>query len=289
MAGSTPFSRRNRQQRVVTPRELHDAIRRGRYFFDSFMMDPVCFNPGSLTEPGLTALARLTMFTGRNLFEWSLIGTDHSAASQPALATEGGLNIVLSGSDVAGNGIELNFGGALAGHPRNCTPRITGGGGEDWFVRALLIIDDVSGCEVFLGYRTTGVAVATLTEVLNMSGIRILGDDSSALAAYSIVSNLDNSSTTDYASTALTNTLTDATLVELMVQARGTYARYFINGTEVATSLSNRFALDQRVSPVLRAIQQTDIAAQIKLLAVEGGALEFKSTETLQSLAGATA
>ncbi len=284
---TSSFERHERRKRVVSPRMLTDAIRRQRYFLDTFMDAPLCTIYGSLTEPTLTALEKNRLFTGRYNFEWSVVAVDHTAASQPTIGSEGGLNLVLSGSDVAGNGLEVNFGSSLAGHPRNCTPRVTGGGGEDWFVRVLLLIDDVSGCEIILGFRTTGAYVATLTEVLNHAGIRVLGDSSSALAAFSTTTNLANSSTTDYTSTALTNVLTDATLVELEVQSNAGYVRYFVNGVQVGPT-TDQFALDQRVAPFLRALQQTDVAAEIKLLAAEGGPLDQRSEETLTALAGAT-
>lgn len=256
---------------------------KGRYFFESFMQDPVSFVAGiTLTEPAGTSLTEQSFFTGRHTFRYAYAG-DVTDAFVPTLATDGGYNWLFT--DNVGTGVEINFGGNLAGHPRNHIPSQ-----EDWFFRVLMIFDDASGVDAFVGYRKAGAYVATLTEVTDVVGVRVLGASGSTDATFTQITNLNNSGSTDYTSTALTVTgLEDATAVELEVRSVGGKAFVFVNGVQATGAIAYTYDSSDAMVPIVRILQATDVYAQAKTLCAEGGPLAYRRPETLLALAGATA
>lgn len=282
------ITRRHIERGAVNPEHLALAILKGRYFYDDFIMDPLCLKKGELTTPGGTDLQEQNFFTGRHWFEYTYVG-DATDAFLPTLATDGGYNWVLTTATLD-RGVEICFGGLKDKHPRNHTPRTSTGLGEEWFVRALFNVDDASGADVVLAFRKAGAYAATLSEYGDIAGIRVLGDSSSALAALSVVTNLNNVAATDsYTSTALTQTLTDGSSVELEVWSKAGKQRYFVNGVRVGQAAEYTYDAGDSFAPVARLLQATDIAAQLKLLAVEGGPLNCRRDVSLATLAAASA
>lgn len=264
----------------VGPENLNYALLRERYFFEQFMIDPLCNVKGSLTEPAGTSLESIVVRTGRYAFEYAFIG-DATDAFVPVLATDGGYNWVMTTATLD-RGVEINFGGLREGHPRNFTPS-----SEDWFFRVLMILDNASGADVGVLFRKVASAYgATPSDYTDFFGIRMLGDSSSALGAFSVMSALNNP--TDWTNTAITGTLTDATLVELEVQSVARKGKVFINGVQQNYGTAFTFDSGDRMSPVLRLIQTTDTAAQIKTLCAEGGPLACRQKGLLNALSVAT-
>lgn len=270
---------------AVGPERTSPSVVRGRYCFETFMSEPSVHVKGSFTEPLGTSLTEQVLMTGRHKFEYYFLG-DNTDLLIPTLASEGGYNWG-GNSNVVATGFEVCFGGVKDGHPRNFKPS-----GEDFFARILLITDDASGVDTFFGFRKNADApVATLTEVTDLFGIRILGNSDSTEAAFTLVSVLNNGGSTDYTSTTTTVTgLEDATAVELEVRVRGRRAYAYVNGVEVSQgrSLAYDFDTGDFVTPVWRFLQMTDIAAQMKTLAFECGLIDDRQDGTLLSLAGST-
>lgn len=270
----------------VGPENLTLSLLKGRYFFENFMQEPFARVKASNTdfEPMGTSLAEVVLMTGRYNLEYAFAG-DNTDVFIPTLASEGGYNFGGS-SDVAGTGFELSFGGLLNGHPRNHTPS-----SEDWFFRALFIVDDASGADIFLGFRKAGVYAATLSEYGDVVGLRVVGASGSTDGTFSIVTNLNNAAATDsYTSTTpvpAATGLEDATAFELEVRSVGGRAQWFINGVRYGGTTYTYDSGDV-MKPVIRMLQATDVAAQIKVLAAEGGPLEDRQPGTLASLAGTT-
>lgn len=264
-------------------RFLLDFVK-GRYCFENFMAPPLSTVKGLVTDaltPLGTSLQDQIVNTGRHTFEYAFAG-DVTDAFVPTLASEGGYNWAFG--DAPGTGVEINFGGLLAGHPRNFTPITSGGGGENWFARILLITDDASGIDAFLGFRKVATYAATLTEYADVLGVRVLGASGSTDAAFSVVYGA-----TDFTTASLNVTgLEDATAVELEVRAVNGKGLVFVNGVEYAWSSTKSFVADQVMAPVCRLLQMTDAAAQIKTLAYEAGPLEMRQSGSLLSLAGCT-
>lgn len=270
----------------IGPEHLVPSLLKARYFFEDFQQEPFARVKGANTdfEPAGTSLAEISLFTGRHTLEYAFAG-DNTDVFIPTLATEGGYNFGGS-SDVAGTGFELNFGGVRNGHPRNHIPS-----SEDWFFRALLIVDDASGADIFLGYRKVATYAATLSEYGDVVGIRALGASGSTDAAFTIVTNLNNAASTDsYTSTTLVPSLAgleDATVVELEVRSVGGQAQFFINGVRYG-GITYTYDSGDVMAPVIRMLQATDVAAQIKVLCAEGGPLADRHPGTLASLSGTT-
>lgn len=268
-------------RRAVGPEGLVNSLLKGRYIFETFSQEPLAGKKGAVyAAPAGTSLQEQWVDTGRYRLEYGYLG-DATDAFVPIIGSEGGWNWVLTTATLD-RGVEVNFGGTQPGHPRNFLSS------EDWFARILLNVDDASGVDLVFGFKKMAIPVLTLTEVTDIAGLRILGDSSSALAALSIVTNLNNGGSTDYSSSALTETLTDGSTIELEVQAVGRRAKFFVNGVERKASATYTFDDGDVLAPVLRALQTTDIAAEIKTLAYEAGPLEDRAKESLLTLATAT-
>lgn len=273
--------RRHVRAGELTPDLLHADILKERYFFENFMQEPWCTVKGATTEPGGTSLTENIVDTGRYRFEYYFAG-DATDFFVPRLASEGGYNWAVG--DALGTGVEINFGGLKDGHPRNHTPS-----GEDWFFRVLLIVDDASGVDIFVGFRRVAAVAATLTEYSDVAGIRILGASGSTDGTFTVITNLNNAGSTDYTATTTTVTgLEDATAVELEVRSINGKAYFLVNGSMVAGSPTFTYDSGDVMAPVARLLQVTDVAAQIKTLAAEGGPLSYRRDATLLSLAGTT-
>lgn len=268
----------------VGPEKLTRSMLKRRYIFEAFGQEPSASKKGaSFVAPAGTSLQEQYLDTGNYRLEYSFLG-DATDAFLPSLATDGGYEWGGIATATLGRGVEVCFGGTTSGHPRNFVAS-----SEDWFARLLLIVDNVSGADVTFGFKKKATPVATLTEVTDIAGLRILGDATSALAALSVVTNLNNGGATDYSSTALTNTLTDAQYIELEVRAIAGKAQFFVNGTRVGSGVSFTFDSGDVLAPVARLIQTTDLYTSLKFLAYEAGPIADRNPATLVSLAFATA
>lgn len=273
--------RRHHGRDQIGPELLTPSLRNGRYCFEPFMVEPLAWKKGALyVAPGGTSLQEQLFFTGRNTFEYAFLG-DATDAFVPTLASEGGYNWVLTTATLD-RGVEIGFGGTALAHPRNFIAS-----SEDWFARILINVDDWSGVDIVFGFKTVAVPVLTLTEITDIVGLRVLGDSSSALAAFSAVTNLNNAGATDYSSTALTGDITDGNTVELEARSVGAKAHLYVNGVRVGHGVSYTFDSGDTLAPVARLLQTTDLAAEIKTLRYEAGPLEDRYDGTLLSLPGA--
>lgn len=280
-------SRQHIQRGAVGPERLSASLNQKRYAFENFSQEPYMWQkPPATGVPALVAGTDATqnvVFTGNYSFEYLMIG-GASDVQGPTLASDGGYNWKLDG-DALGEGCEILFGGLTWGHPRNFDPDV-----EDWFARVLLIVDDASGVDIVFGGRQVAAYQAALTGYVDIAGIEVLGDDSSTTATFTVVSNLGNSGSTDYVSTAIAATgLEDATAVELEVRSVANRPTFYVNGRQWAPELTSQWATAKKVSPVLRLLQSTDIAVQIKTLAFECGLLADRINDNLIDVATATA
>jgi hypothetical protein len=268
---------------VVGSERLVRSLRQGRYCFDNFSQEPLCWVKGSIiastpTGPAGTDATQNCVFTGRHTFEYTFIG-DNTDAFVPVLASEGGYNWGAT-TELLGRGLEINFGGLYAGHPR-CYKS----GTDEYFARILLNIEDVSGIDLVFGFRKNEDNTNVLTNYTDVFGIQILGDSSSGLAAVNIFNILNSG--TDIV-TASSENLTDLTSVELEVRVKGRTARFFFDGAELSPNTSYTVDSGDVVAPFMWMTDTTDLGGAVKVLAFECGLLDDKSEETLYTLAGAT-
>lgn len=275
-----PNARKDIGVGVVGPEKQTLSLLQGRYCFENFMQEPSAVSKkGALAAPEGTALCEQTVFTGRHQFEFAYIGTQ--TLLYPVLASDGGWDWGLD--QTAADGVEIGFGGLKPGHPRNYMPSR-----EEFFARLLIHVEDASGIDAFFGFRKLGAYAASLTEYYDVCGIRILGDSSSTTGAFTIITNL-NSTTTDYTETTTSVTgLEDATAVELEVRVSGSRAAFLVNGVAVSTAPSFTFDADEVWIPVARFIHTTDVAGRVKTLAYESGLMADRNPSSLLTLAGAT-
>lgn len=272
----------------IGPERFTASDRQGRYFFDNFMQAPLAYKVpaegAGLVAPGGTALQSCIVDTGLNKFLFATL-TDETDQFLPILATDGGYNWVIPATPVVLDGIEINFGGDLAQHPRNIVPSR-----ENGFVRILLRTEDASGTEIFFGYRRAATVVAGYTDITDLFGIRILGNSASTDAIFSVLTQLNNTAS-DVVETSLGNItgLEDDTNIELEARWKDGKGFLFVNGVPVTGFTPYTADSGDAFSPVLRIIETTDVTAYVKTFAVEGGLLESRSQDTLNALASATA
>lgn len=274
---------------AVTPRHFTPSLKTDRYVFETFSQEPWSYvkQPavGTIAAPTGSTLTENIVDTGRYKFEYYFIAAQTDQLV-PLLGTDGGYDWCFD-ADTLGDGVEINFGGLTAGHPRNWIPANK----DDRFARILLIFDNASGVDAFFGVRKIASPVTTLTEVVDICGIRILGTSDSTDATFTIVTNQNNEGTTDYTSTATTVTgLEDATAVELEIRTVGGRAFFFVNGVEVAGAPTFTFDAGDVVCPIARLLQATDFVTQVKTLCYEAGLYpEDRTQASLISLATCTA
>lgn len=268
----------------IGPERLSDDVTKRRYCFENFMQEPLNTKAGILLAPGGTALQACLIFTGNYTFQWATTA-DETDQFYPTLATDGGYNFQIANTPVLADGVEINFGGDIVGHPRNWTPS-----SEDFFARVLINLTDASGGDVVFGVKKAAATVATLTEITDLFAIRSLGNSASSDTAWSVLTNLNNAGATDYTSTSVSLTgLEDLTAVELEVRSVAGKGFLFVNGVPVPGAPAFTFDTGDNVSPILRFAQTTDTTAAYKVFAYESGPIEARRPESLLTLAQATA
>lgn len=263
---------------------LADDFLKGRYCFENFSQEPFNTKAGILLAPGGTALQACLINTGNYTFQWATTA-DETDQFYPTLGTDGGYNFQIATTPVLADGVEINFGGDVAAHPRNFTA------GEKFFARVLINVTDASGADLTFGVKKTAATVATLTEITDLLAIRTVGNSASTDTVWTVLTNLNNGGSTDYTATSVTLTgLEDLTAVELEV--RGNELRQgflFVNGVPVPGAPAFTFDSGDSLSPIFRAAQTTDTTAAIKVFAFECGLIESRRPESLVTLASATA
>jgi hypothetical protein len=273
---------RANQDGAVGPETLADSLRKHRYCFDNFMQEPLCWKQGGFVIPTGSTLVKNLVWTGTHTFEYTPI-LDQTDLLYPTLATDGGYNIVLASSDL-GMGVEFNFGGDIATHPRTFKTSH-----EDWFARVLFSADDASGADILFGAKKVAATVASITEMIDVFGVRILGTSDSSNGTYTIVSNQNNEGTTDYTSTATSVTpLEDATDVEVEIRGVNGKMYLFVDGAAVPNLTWTADSGDV-FSPILRVSQATDTCPAVRLYAFECGLLKDRTDGKLIDLTQATA
>jgi hypothetical protein len=259
------IQRKSIKDGAVGPEKLAGTLQRHRYWYEPFAQQPLGFGADGYADPAGTDAMLNMLFTGFNLFQWYNIGTQTIVI--PAMTTDGHYDVGFD--QTAAEGIEMVFGGlystANEHHPRNYLS-----GTDEYYARIKVNIEDVSGVDLFFGFRKSEAYQAALTTYTDVFGLQILGDSSSAAAAVNWVTQLNDA--TDLTTTALT-TLADATSMELEVRVKGRTARPLVDQAPPSTGAT--FTVDSAdiVFPVLRLLNTTDVGGEVKLIAAEGGLL----------------
>lgn len=276
----------------VGPERLSKSLVRRNYFLDDFMETPLAFQKSAAgaahAAPAGSALAEHLLFTGKHTFEYFNI-TDQASGGVfiPTLASDGGYDFNL-GADDLGDGTELLFGGLKEGHPRNARPSL-----DDYFVRILVNVADVSGIDLIFGYRKVGAYGNVASDYSDLVGIRCLGNSDSAEATFSLVTLAGNAGATNFTSTTINFgagtavTVDDATHFELEMRWIAGKARFYIDGNEYPF-VQYSHTTDYVWAPFARFLQATDISGIIKVLAVEGGTYADRVDMPLVELVRAT-
>ena len=249
-----------------------DAGRLRSYWYEDFSCQPNCWVAsvaGAVPSrtPGGTSTVASVLHTGNYNLEMCMQGgADQSDNVMPYVTTDAAYDI--GSEQVLAYGMEILFGSVLnARHPRNLTA-----GTDDGYSRIRISAADASGVDIVFGYRKIEAFTGALATYTDLAGLRILGDSSSAAAAMSVVTNLNDA--TDVTSVALTNTLADATAVELDVRVSDDGSvSWYVDQQRVAASTAFVFDDTDVLTPFLFFLNTTDLGGEVKLLRADGGPL----------------
>jgi len=246
---------------IVDASAMTKGMRQHSYWYEPFKQAPIAFSATGFDNPTGADTVVNNLFTGFNMFQWYNIGTQTTFI--PVITTDGHYNVGFE--QTAADGIELIFGGvyttANANHPRNYTSGV-----DEYYARLKFSVEDISGVDLWFGFRKHEAHNAALTTYTDLFGLQVLGDSSSAAAAVNTVTQLND--VTEMTTTAQT-TLADTVAMEFEVHVTGRVAKFLINGVPV----NNTFTVDvdDVVLPSLRVLQTTDVSGEVVLIAAEGG------------------
>lgn len=273
------IDRSNIKGRSIGPEKFSIGTLTRRYCLETFMHEPIALERGSVSFPGGTDTNRIITDTGfGNRFEYTYFG-GASDLFLPVLGSEGGWDWHLD-KDTLNEGVTINFGGQIAGHPRVYRPA-----SESFFARVLLNCEDASGLNAFFGFQDAGTIPAGYTDWTNVFGLRIFGDDSSTTAVVRAESNLGNSGSTDVVTQDSPVTVEEPTEVELEIRVQGKVGTVWVNGIQRGTgSLITTFTGTPSITPTARLVQSTDLTTTITTRAFECGPLIDRYEGSLRSL-----
>jgi hypothetical protein len=187
------------------------------------------------------------------------------ATAQTVLPTMGSLGLDISGDEVNGESYEM-FAGILGASGR---PAVVGYDPAFYFC-ATVSTQDASGTnELKVGWRDANITQsATYTDYLNYAWIGIHSTDTTDPAPIFVQTGNDG---TDV-STSTTNTLADATAVELctLVSAAGVVT-YTIDGSAPTTTAAMTFDDGDSLIPVIIVQQGSDVTTTMEILEWEVG------------------
>ncbi len=274
---------------VVGPEAITPSRRKHRYWYEPFAVGPICWDGEAVLgagNPGATILRVNRVFTGFHTFEFSPLAAaadSDAVIISPVLGSEGGYD--WGGDQVLGDGFEVNFGGVKPTHPR-----VLLSGTDEGYFRIRLSVEDVSGLNLFVGFRggaTIQAVQAALESYTDVFGIQALGDSASAAAPVNLLHCLTGDATDAVTSVATASTIADATVYEFEVRiggqaggpafgsAGGLTPRFLLNGVELLGSAAIANVLTARYwTPILRFTHVSDVGGQVKTWAAEGGLMD---------------
>jgi hypothetical protein len=251
----------------VGAEKLTPSLRRRRFCHTEFWEEPHVYtatddNGAPTGTTGNVNIAADELYK----FEYVILGAGQTIV-RPVLATGGGWDWGMD--QTATEGVEINFGSQKEGHYR--TFQVGKASAPEFYARLRFTVEDISGVDLYFGFRKVAAyqtAIATYTDV---GLIRLLGDSSSAAAAVTTVTNLNDA--TDVTETATGSTVADGVDTEVEVRVVGRRAQFLLNGAQVGQA-NFQFDLDDWLTPIAFIAHTTDVAGQIKTFGFECGPLK---------------
>ena len=261
------WNRRKYGKDSVGPEALSISRRHHRYCYDNFSKDVIASLAGvGYGDPSGTVQTKNLLHTGFHSFPYQqLTASGDATIVAPVLTTDGRLNI---GSDqTLGHGVEIVFGDVAGSRcPRIYTPST-----ENFFARLKITPSDASGVDIYFGLRVVQAFQAAIATYTDLVALRILGDSTSAAAAMSAVTNLNDA--TDVTSTTLATTLADATAMELGFRVKNRVVDFFVDRVRQVSVPTFTFDSGDVVTPFLWFTNATDLDAEISPDVFECGLL----------------
>lgn len=273
--------RDNVQADSVGPEKLVHSFREARYGFEPFSSSPRSWliagsAGGGYADPTGTGGNVIGLDTGYNTFAWTVIGTQGDSKLLPVMTTDGYYDFSLD--NTLADGFGLIVGGNHTVTTGGNVPSHYTMGTDEAFVRLKFKTVNASGIDLVVGFRKVEAHAADFNDYNDLSGVRVLGDSSSAAAAISAVNILNNAATN---SDALGDTLADATSVELAVFITGRSTSITIDGA-APTTAPDSFTFDSGdvVQPFIQFTQTTDVCAELTFQRFEWGLLADYNNST---------
>jgi predicted RecA/RadA family phage recombinase len=221
---------------------------------EQFKQDPIAVKKAGGGAPTGTAGDENLLYTGSNLFEYHILGTQTLVA--PAISATG-LDIGMD--QTANDGVELTQ-GITARSPGVFTV----GTSPAFYAKCKFSIADVSGTDdCAFGFRKLEAYQANIDDYDEMAALNVIA------GAIYIETILNNASTT---STDTTNTWADAATktLEVYVSAAGVVT-YKIDGAAPSTTAAFTFDTGEVVIPFFYFLNDTDLAGAVNLISWEVG------------------
>lgn len=239
-----------------------------QYVYDDFRyVDAMALGGGAAA--GTTGQVN-KLFTG-NLFnmpyEYAIIGAGQTIIV-PVLINDGtlgqGINIGLD--QTATEGLEMIFGAQHAGVTWGRLA-FTSRSAKPFFAKVKLAIEDISGAQVYFGWKKAGAFDATFANYTDfaMLGMGVSSQDG-------VVYSQTQLNTGGVTATATQNTWADNGVHTLAVAVDGDgYASYYYDGVKQRTPPSFRFDAGDVLVPILRHTNLTDVAGKVIVREFEAG------------------
>lgn|SRR5688572_23885378 len=259
--------RRHLDRNVVGAEKLTPSLRRRRFCHTEFWEEPHVYtatddNGAPTGTTGNVNIAADELYK----FEYVILGAGQTIV-RPVLATGGGWD--WSMDQTATEGVEINFGSQKEGHYR--TFQVGAASAPNFYARVRFTVEDISGVDFYFGFRKVQAYQTDIATYTDLALIRLLGDSSSAAAAVTTVTNLNDA--TDVTTTATGVTVADGIDTELEVRVVGRRVQFLVNGAQVGQTNFD-FDLTDWVTPIAFVLHTTDVAGQIKTFGFECGPLQ---------------
>lgn len=235
-----------------------------RFFYDNFKGRPLCVKSDGAGAATGTATNLNLCNTGKNTFEYFIIGTQTIVA--PTITT-GGLNICLDDGDTGSEGAEYTL-GVTAQSPAAYTV-----GTDAFYMKYKIKVEDQSGItNLFGGFRLVEAYQAAIAGYNTYGAIGMKRVNASTTGDVYIASELDGDAGADLDTT---NDFVENTFYTFGVYvSKGGDITYTIDGVAPTTTRAEQATAGDVMVPFIRYLDHTDTPGVITLAEFECGLLD---------------
>jgi hypothetical protein len=242
----------------------HKIAHDDRYFYDNFKGRPLCAKTNGAGAATGTAGDTNQMYTGKNVFEYFIIGTQTVVA--PVVGT-GGLDIKFDDGATGGDGVEFSLG------ITSQAPAAYVVGTDEFYMKIKVNVADQSGlAQFFAGFRLAEAYQAAITGYDTYGAIGYKRVNASTTGDIYIASELDGDASADVDTTDDFVEGTDYTF-EVRVDKGGNF-KFFVNGALPSTTKTLQATSGDVLVPFFRQVDHADTPGATLIKEFECGLLD---------------